>query len=190
MQKLISRLMLLFNVASSKLWIKLLACRWQVAMLDLQVLSGNQSRHSCNRAALSQPCSLNAVQWLQKKWILVTMSVGIDIFCSYHILLTHIYFINIWFHSLCNGLQLPEPGERATRKLGSLKVLHAVLVGWAGLGCLVCTPLTISRLATCACAGELYWLCSFAWRTVNWSLHKWARVSSPLLRSKSLSKPE
>lgn len=111
LQKLISRLMLLFNVASSKLWIKLLACRWQVAMLDLQVLSGNQSRHSCNRAALSRACSLNAVQWLQKKRILVTMSVGIDIFCSYHILLTHISSINIWFHSLCNGLQLPEPGE-------------------------------------------------------------------------------
>lgn len=65
LQKLISRLMLLFNVASSKLWIKLLACRWQVTMLDLQVLSGNQSRHSCNQAALSQACSPNGVQWQQ-----------------------------------------------------------------------------------------------------------------------------
>lgn len=64
---------------------------------------------------------------------------------------------------------------------------------WDGLVWGVYTTLTISGLATCAPAagaGELYWQCSCVWRTVNQSLHKWARVSSPLLRSKSLSKPE
>lgn len=40
--------------------------------------------------------------------------------------------------------------ERAIGKLGSLEVLHAVLVGWTGLGCLYSTDnFKISNLCLC-----------------------------------------
>lgn len=151
--------MLLFNVASSKLWIKLLACRWQVTMLDLQVLSGNQSRHNCNQAVLSQVCSPNTLQWLQeKRLILLTMSVDAEIFCSYHVLLIHFSSISLWIINTTDqehclllqvlkvhkhtvllhyvmgyGFQRPDS---ATSRARQLKLLHVELLGWMALGCL------------------------------------------------------
>lgn len=83
--------------------------------------------------------------------------------------ISHTPYSHFFYKHMVSFIMQWATAPRAWREQpgNSVRSKFSMQCWWDGLVWGVCTPLTISRLVTCACAGELYWLCSVAWRTVN-----------------------